>query len=104
MSEMDMDRLPRLKETTTAEQLDTEACVTLASEVTRGAADDLTCAARQAAALPDEKNMRHLEECRRFYESDLFTALSCGLVNGAEAAQAIIKDALRGRKIGGELL
>ena len=104
MSEMDMDRLPRLKETTTAEQLDTEACVTLACEVLRGAACDLSEAARQAAALPDTRNLGHLATCRKFYECDLFTALACGLMDGKTAARAIIKDALRGRKIGGELL
>ena len=104
MSEMDMDRLPRLKETTTAERLDTEACVTLAAEVLKGAANELAAAAISAARYPTKENLDHLKACRAFYESDLFTALSCGLMDGKAAARAIIKDALRGRKIGGELL
>ena len=104
MSEMDMDRLPRLKETTTAEHLDTEACVTLAAEVLKGAANELATAAISAARHPTKEKLDHLKACRAFYESDLFTVLACGLMDGKTAARAIIKDALRGRKIGGEPL
>ena len=106
MSEKDMDQMPRMKDCLKAEDLNTDACVTLAAEILKGAANELAAAARRAAALPNRDNMSHLKTCRDFYESELFTALSCGIIDGKLAAKKIIKDALSGKKVpgGGDFL
>lgn len=100
MSEMDMDARPRMKDYLNAEDLDTDACVTLAAEILKGAAQDLTIAAHRAAHCPDKGNLGHLKACREFYASDWFKVLTCGAVeDGPAIAQQIIKQALRGTKV-----
>ena len=100
MSEMDMDRLPRMKDTLRPEDLNTDACVTLAAEILKGAAGELSSAAFSAARRPSKENLAHLNTCRAFYESDWFKILTCGAVSdGAGIARMIIRRALRGTKV-----
>ena len=96
MSELDMERLPRMRDYMKAEDLDTEACISLAETVMHELAEDLKDAARRAAHDPSEENLRHLKMIRDVYRSDYFKVMSLGCCNGDEAAQAIIKKALRG--------
>lgn len=100
MSEMDMDRLPRMKDTLRPEDLNTDACVTLAAEILKGAANALSSAAVTASRRPSKENLAHLKNCRAFYESDWFKILTCGAVaDGAGIARQIIRRALRGTKV-----
>ena len=95
-----MDRLPRMKDTLRPEDLNTDACVTLAAEILKGAAGELSSAAVSAARRPSKENLDHLNICRKFYESDWFKILTCGAVSdGAGVARQIIKQALRGTKV-----
>ena len=98
MSELDMDRLPRMATYMKPEDLNDEGCIALAEAVLRGLADDLKDAARRAAHDPSEENLRHLEMIRGIYSSDYIQVLSLGEVSGEEAARYIIKRALRGRR------
>jgi len=94
-----MDRLPRMVNYLKAEDLDTDACVTLAAEILKSAAQELTTAAITAARYPTKANLDHLKACRGFYESDWFKVLTCGAVaDGAAIARQIIRRALRGTK------
>ena len=103
MSEMDMDARPRMKDYLKAEDLDTDACVTLAAEILKGAAKEMSSAAIHAANKPSKENLAHLNACRGFYESDWFKILTCGAVeDGAGVARQIIRNALRGTKVGEE--
>lgn len=95
----DVEHAPRLKDTMKAADLDTDGCVELAREVLKEAANDLQEAARQAACHPTKENLAHLEICRNFYKSDLFRALSCGLVDGNAVMQQLVKSALRGMNV-----
>ena len=99
MCESDIDRLPRMKDYMKPEDLDTDGCVELARVVLRDAANALTEAARTAAGSQNPEHFRYLKMCQDFYRSDLFAALSCGLVNGETVMQQITKRALRGMKI-----
>lgn len=100
MSEMDMDRLPRMVDYLKAGDLNTDACVLLAAEVLKGAANELTSAAVHATRHPSRENLAHLNACRSFYESDWFKILSLGAVeDGASVARQIIRMALRGTKV-----
>lgn len=95
----DLDNAPRMKDYLTAKDLNTDACVNLAATVLGEQQDALTSAARKAAAHPTRENLRHLDEMRRFYESDWYKVLSCGLADGKEIARRIIKRAVRGIKV-----
>lgn len=95
MSEIDMDRLPRMKDYLKAEDLNTDACVTLATEILREAAQELAATAVRAATHPDKDTIAHLAQLRKFYASDWFAALSCGLVDGPAVAREIERDAVR---------
>ena len=95
----DVEHAPRLKDTMKAADLDTDGCVELARVVLRDAANALTEAARTAAGSQNPEHFRYLKMCQDFYRSDLFAALSCGLVNGETVMQQITKRALRGMKI-----
>ena len=99
MSEKDMDQMPRMKDYLKADDLDTDACVTLAADILKGAANELATAAVSAARHPTKANLDHLKACRGFYESDWFKILTCGAVaDGPGVARQIIKQALRGTK------
>ena len=94
------NRLPRMVDHLKAGDLNTDACVTLAAEVLKEAANELTSAAVHAARHPSRENLAHLNACRSFYESDWFKVLSLGAVeNGASVARQIIRMALRGTKV-----
>jgi hypothetical protein len=94
------DRLPRMVDHLKAGDLNTDACVTLAAEVLKEAANELTSAAVHAARHPSKENLAHLKGCRGFYASDWFEILSCGAVaDGPGVAQQIIRMALRGTKV-----
>lgn len=97
MSEAMMDTMPRLKDYMKAEDLNTDGCLNLVAAIMREQAQDLTSAARRYNVYPSKENREHLEQCRSFYRSDLFKALSCGMVDGEQVMKKIIKDALRGR-------
>ena len=86
-----MDRLPRMKDTLTAEDLNTEACVALASAVLLGLARDLLTAHHRAMEAPTQENLEHLRAVKAIYRSDYFAALSCGLVDGDAAMREIIR-------------
>ena len=91
------NRLPRMVDYLQAGDLNTDACVTLATEVLKSAANELTSAAVHAARHPSRENLAHLKACREFYAGDWFEILSCGTVaNGPGGAQQIIRMALRG--------
>lgn len=94
MSLEDIDRLPRLRDTHTADQLDTEACTRLAAEVLKGAAKDYILVRRELQRRPFDRFVRgHMQELQRFYRSSLFKALSCGLADGETVMKALDKQA-----------
>ena len=99
MSLTDADNMPRMKDYLKPEDLNTDACVDLAAAVLGEQQDALTHAARKAAAHPTKENLQHLERLREFYKSDWFKVLSCGLAEGEDIAQRIIKRAVRGMKV-----
>lgn len=80
--------------------MNTDACVTLAAEILKGAANALASAAITASRHPSKENLAHLNSCRAFYESDWFKILTCGAVeDGAGIARMIIRRTLRGTKV-----
>ena len=95
----DIERRPRMADYLRAEDMDTGACVWLAETVLSDAGESLTNAARRAAEHPTRDNLSRLVSIRRWYESDWFGVLSCGVVDGKTAARKIIRDALIGRKV-----
>ena len=90
---------PRLADTMQPEELNTEGCLRLAQEILASARVELTEAARNAAKRPNFDTLDHYQRARRFYESDLFDALSLGAVDGRTAAELIVKDALDGSAV-----
>lgn len=104
MSLSDLDKYARMKGRLKAEDLNTDACVELASAILAEARVDLIAAARCYADRPSKDNREALIERRKFYESDLFTALSCGVADGKTVARQIIAEALKGRRRGGDIV
>lgn len=94
-----MDERPRMREYMEPEDMNLQGCLKLAATVLSEQGEALTEAARRAAACPSAENFKHLKTLREFYESDLFTAYSCGVIDGRTAANAIIKKALSGREV-----
>lgn len=99
MSLADLDRPRRMAGYLRAEDLSDEGCINLAREILAGAAQSLAHAARQFAEWPSEQNYDCMAVARRFYDSDWFRILSCGVIDGPTAAKKIVKDALRGVRI-----
>lgn len=99
MKEDLFSKQPRMAEYLKPEDLDTGACITLASAVLKEQAKELGHAARRAAIRPSGENLRHLKTMRNFYKSRWFQVLSCGLADGEQVAKAIVKEALRGVKV-----
>ena len=99
MSEVDIDRLPRMKDYLKPEDLNTTACVNLAATVLEEQANALTHAARKAAMYPTKDNIDHLKKLRDFYKTPWFEVLSCGLADGEQIAKMIIKRAVRGMNV-----
>ena len=94
MSERDMDHLPRMRDTMRAEDMNTDGCVRLVSEILDGAAQDLASAAVRTAICPSKDNYEHLRQCRAFYTSDWFVVLSNGMADGPSVAKKIEREAL----------
>ena len=94
MSERDMDHMPRMKDTMRAEDMNTDGCIRLVSEILSGAAQDLASVAVRAANCPFKENLEHLRQCRAFYASDWFVALSNGMADGPSVAKKIEREAL----------
>lgn len=95
MSIEDMDRRPRLR----PENLNTDACVALAATVLRDAATAYVQARRALRRDPlDPDALAHYRECRRFYQSDYFKALSMGLVEPEVVMASLEDEALNPRK------
>lgn len=95
----DLDRCRRMIDYLTADQLNTRSCVDLAGEVLEGISHDLCKAAKAYARHPNKETEANLRTCRNVFASDYFAALSCGVVDGEQAARTIIKDALLGVKL-----
>lgn len=100
MSLMDMDAKAerRMIDYLKPEDLDTEACITLAQTILSEAGAALMHAVRRYNEWPSPENRAHLATCRAFYRSDLFTALSCGVADGETVIRQLTKQALLGRK------
>ena len=88
-----LDRYPRMRDYMEAKDLNLEACVTLAATVLSEQANELAHAARRYMSSPNKDNRARLNTLRRFYETDWFAALSCGLADGKKVADDIIRDA-----------
>ena len=88
-----MDALPRMMDYLEPEDLNTDACVTLAATVLSEQANELAHAARRYMSSPNKDNRARLNTLRRFYETEWFAALSCGLADGKKVADDIIRDA-----------
>ena len=75
MSVTDIDRAGavRMCDYMTADRLNTNGIIALASAVFTQAAADLTVCAQQAAAYPSAGNFEHLRGLKAFYMSDMFT-------------------------------
>lgn len=101
LSVTDIDRAGavRMRDYMTADQLNTEGVVALASAILTQAEADLTVCAQQTAAHPSAGNFEHLNSLKAFYMSDMFTILCAGIVDGESAMREIIRRALHGRKI-----
>lgn len=99
MSGANIDRMPRLKDYMRPQDLNTNACINLAATVLSEQARELAHAARRYASFPSADNGAHLKTLREWYETPMFDALSCGMVDGKTAAKNIIRDALRGVKV-----
>lgn len=94
-----LDRSPRMRDYMAPADLNLEACVDLAATVLEEQAAALTHAARLAARVPSKENFEKLRMLRDFYKYDWFKVLSCGLADGEQVSQQIIKEALRGMKV-----
>ena len=101
MSVTDIDRAEavRMRDCMTADQIDTDGAIALASAILTQAEADLTVCAQQAAAYPSEGNFEHLRSLKAFYRSDMFTILCAGVIDGESAMREIIRRALSGRKV-----
>ena len=94
-----LDACHRMADYLTAADLNTEACVNLAATILEEQANELAHAALKAENNSNADNWQRLVYIKSFYESDMFAALSCGLVDGTALAQNIIKQALQGRTV-----
>ena len=89
----DAARAPRMKDTMKAEDLDTGACVLLAETILQEAARELTDTTIEFLRNPDALSRDRLEGAKRFYLSDWFGVLSCGVVDGEDAMNQIMTEA-----------
>lgn len=101
MSLYDLDHARRMADYLKPDDLNTEACLTLASAVLEEAGEALVHAVRRYSDWPSDENHAHLRTCQAFYRSDTYTALSCGVADGETVIKQLTKSALRGRTIGG---
>ena len=96
MSLRDLDTSPRMRDTLRAEDLNSDACVTLAAKILADAANEYVRTRRRCDACPSRENLDHLKTCRSFYLSEWFAALSGGLVDGKAAMEALDRQARGG--------
>ena len=96
MSEKDMDQMPRMKDYLKTDDLDTDACVTLAAKILADTANEYVRTRRRCDACPSRENLDHLRVCVNFYLSEFYTALSGGLVDGKAAMEALDRQARGG--------
>ena len=76
------------------EDLNTEACVDLASVILSEAGAEYIHAVRAVRANPTNKDAAaHLRACKAFYRSDYFAALSMGAVDGEAVMQKLAEKA-----------
>lgn len=94
MSLKDLDTLPRMHEYRKADDLSTDGVVNLVTEIMDSAAQALRFAVIHAANNPNEGARKHLQDCMRFYTSDLFTAYSMGLADGKTVMRKIIRQTM----------
>lgn len=95
----DENRLPRMRETLKAEELNNEGCIRLAQEILSGAAEDYMQARRELLKNPTDKMAaEHFRICQRFYKSDYFEALSMGQIDGETAMKELDRLALGDRE------
>lgn len=87
MSMMCVDDMPRMSDRLKADDLSTEGCIALASEILTAASKEYIRARQAYNRKPGNASLRaHWLTCRDFYLSDYYTVLSCGLVD----AQAVL--------------
>ena len=80
----------RMAEYLKPEDLDTEACITLAQTILSEAGAALMHAVRAVRDNPTNKEAAaHLRACKAFYRSDFFAALSMGAVDGEAVMQKL---------------
>jgi hypothetical protein len=101
LSVIDIDRAGavRMCDYMTADRLNTNGIVALASAILTLAEADLSVCAQQTAAYPSAGNFEHLRALKAFYMSDMFTILCAGIIDGESAMREIIRRALHGRKV-----
>ena len=76
------------------EDLNTEACLELASVILSEAGAEYIHAVRAVRANPTNKDAAaHLRACKAFYLSDYFTALSMGAADGEAVMQKLAAQA-----------
>ena len=76
------------------EDLNTDACVDLASTILAEAGAEYIHAVRAVRANPTNKDAAaHLRACKAFYRSDYFAALSMGAVDGEAVMQKLAERA-----------
>lgn len=81
---MDSFNHPRLRTYCRAEDLSEDGCVALASEILRDAARAYIRTRRALERCPQDHDLRHdLANLRRWYYSDYYAVLSCGLLDPA---------------------
>ena len=97
MSLIDMDTAPRMKGAIEPRDLNTDACVALAEQILKEAAEDYIHARRRADVCPSKENLGHLRICREFYLSEWFMALSGGVAEGSAVVRELDRIA-RGRR------
>lgn len=80
---MSWDDAPRMCDCLSADQLDDEACVDLATVVLEEFADDYLATRKTLNKHPNNKDAQaNMNWLQRFYQSEYFAALSCGLMSG----------------------
>ena len=76
------------------EDLNTDACLELASVILSEAGAEYIHAVRAVRANPTNKDAAaHLRACKAFYRSDYFTALSMGAADGEAVMQKLAEKA-----------
>ena len=87
-----MDACPRMRDTLRPEDLNTDACVNLASTILSETAEDYLQTRRHLTEDPtNEHVLAHMGVLKAFYKSELFVALSMGATDGETAMRELDK-------------